>query len=877
MKKAAWLLAFLCVFALTYGFVDEALRLKSTDGIQTMEHYYELPGDTVDVLMAGSSHVGMNIPPAMLWDEYGIASYNLWGGMQPIWNSYYYVKEGLKSQKPKLVVVEAFLCGVEAEYSDSVAALKSTQAMHLSVDKISAALASFSTWQSAAEALWGMPTYHSRYDELTRDDFASGSWSEDTSIQEINHNVGNVTPLTLLDYSAITDELPLSEKSETYLRRTIQLCKGANVELLLLISPYQANEAECMRLNTVERIAREEGVACLNYLKRYKQAGIDPQTDFYDIGHLNTAGIPKLTRDFGRYLKAHYELPDRRGDEKHIWNTGKTTASDRLPAYQLAQSFAGDGQTRCVDTGVKLYENRYGTWTLLARVDTRTADDSQVFFSCFSEVAEKGNYGLLVKKQQEGRLTVKLGSNSDVDVAYTGDTLDLAIVKQSEAYTLYANGEAVITDYELSCPAYEGSLLIGCQELSPGGEKYRFSRTNTLNMEIYDYALSSGDIAAWSPEELPPMPLPLGVDVDEPEEVYTLAERFMGGDERYRQSESEDTGVALFEEASTRFTLLARVTPQTLGADNVFFACFAEEADHYRGLLVRQTQEGVLDVIVGNNLNIPVPCQTGRNVDLAVVKDGETYTVYADGVRLADQVSAPCEAYGGSLLIGCQVTAEGERFRYSHTLVNSLTVMSGVMSEQSILRWDYADAPLPPERVATSAAYTLPAAFLGDGKARFLDTGVMLYDAAKDWTLGVTLTPAANGQSDVILSCFSEEPGRYRGLMIRKDTDGELTVWVGNNVTYKMQLAEPTARTRVVVVKHGDEYAIYRDGALETSVTSACPAYEGRLLLGCQETVEGERFRFSPVRIEALTVSDGAMDADEALRFSVPDKTNSRF
>lgn len=81
----------LIVFLLYY--FNHVLIMKRTDGIVTMQNYYIQEKNTVDVLLLGSSHIGMNLDTAELWENYGIASYDLWGSIQPFWNSYYFLKE----------------------------------------------------------------------------------------------------------------------------------------------------------------------------------------------------------------------------------------------------------------------------------------------------------------------------------------------------------------------------------------------------------------------------------------------------------------------------------------------------------------------------------------------------------------------------------------------------------------------------------------------------------------------------------------------------------------------------------------------------------------------------------------------------------------
>ena len=67
--------------------------------------YYE-PSDTIDVLFVGSSHTYCGINPNVLWRGEGIAAYNFTSGGQPLWTSYYYINEALKSQKPSLIVLD---------------------------------------------------------------------------------------------------------------------------------------------------------------------------------------------------------------------------------------------------------------------------------------------------------------------------------------------------------------------------------------------------------------------------------------------------------------------------------------------------------------------------------------------------------------------------------------------------------------------------------------------------------------------------------------------------------------------------------------------------------------------------------------------------
>ena len=875
IQKAVKVLAFLLVLALCYGLMDQVLKIK-TDDMVSMVKLRQLPPDTVDVLLVGSSHIGMNIDNQQIYDEFGISSFDLWVGMQPLWNSYYYLKEALHCQKPQVVLMDVFLCGTTAEYSTKEVALKNIEYLPFGIDKIRASFASYEQWTDAVEALWGMPYYHSRYDELTADDFASVTG---TGLSSPRQTEGAVTPLNMLDYRAITDTLPLTAKNEEYLQKIIDLCKQENVSLVLMTAPFEATGDEAMRLNAVAQIAEEAQVPFLNYLKTWDTLGIDASTDFYDIGHFNNEGIAKFSRIIGQYLAENYDLRDCRTIDGFIWNTKDAQTADNTLVFALQNVFAGDGVSESYNTGIKLYENRYNSWTLLTRIGLPLPgeDENQVIMACFDE-QDSANYHGLLMRGNNGAIQVLLGGNRGYQLPMLdADSATLAITKNGDLYSIYLNGEKIYTDENLPCDAYSGTLLLGCEELTPGGEKFRFSPTRVLNLEVYDSVLTDREILAWQPEDLPEAPKPLGVGVKDAAEAYTLPEQFVGGVETYRQASYLDTQTRLFASTATRFTLLTSVTPSENPGNGVFLSCFDENAKNYRGLLIRQLDNAQINIVFGQNVGVTVPGEFDREMHLAIVKDGTNYRIYADG-QLVAEAESPAESYDGTLLIGAQRDADGNIFRISRTRVNHLSVYAGVMTEADITAYDFAAAPLPPELVAESAAYTMPGAFVGNGSDRALDTGVKLYDVAtKDWTLDTVIDVRKGVNNGVYMSCFSEEIGHYRGFMLRQDNADTLTVYVGNSVGVTVDLSQGASLMHLVVVKSGSQYTIWQDGELVQRVESACDNYDATLLLGAQRDADGNLFRFSNAGIRTLYITDGALSDTDAAALSAPVKDNSRF
>ncbi len=874
-KKIIRALAFFLVLALVYGAVDTVLKIKTYD-MRSLITLRDMDDDTLDAVMVGSSHVGMNIDNAQLWEENGIASYNVWGGMQPVWNSYFYLKECIETQKPKVAMVDVFMAGTTVDFSTKAVAMKNITTMPWGMNRINASLASFESWQDAVEAMWGMPYYHNRFDELTEDDLRGRYGWDDEEIPTVHQTSDVVTPIELLDYRAITDTLPLTEKNEKYIRKIINLCKANDVELVLMVAPYQATEEECKRLNRVEEIAREEGVTVLNYLKLWQDVGIDPATDFYDIGHFNNAGIKKFTTLIGQYLQDNYNLQDRRADASHPWYGVSKTATEAVaPLFSLTEVFRGDGAQKHIDTEVPLFRERYGSWTMALRVEIAPLAGDTVYLSCFSEEDPASYRGLLLR-QKDGRLEFLLGNNNTVRLPNTDKTqLDLVIIKEGEKYNVCFDGQWVAWQETRSCAAYKGTLLIGCQERSAGGEKFRFSRTTVMDLQVYDSAWTKEQAEAWQPNALPEPEMPLGMIAAEATAVYSLPEQFMGDSAAWDQEVPVDTGVRLFDAPATRFTLATTILPEFAAGDNVFLSAFSEVPGEYGGLLIRQTAEDKINIVYGDNLSVKVPCVNGQEMTILVTKDADKFSIWVDGEKVVSDVTSVVKPCSNTLLLGAQHDAQGNIFRTSSTWVKSLQVYAGVMDESSLLALTLPEAPMPAERVAPSVNCEMKRAFHGNGIDRYTDMGVQLFDAQDmAWTLDAVLKTDPASNAGVYLSCFSEVPGQYRGLLIRQE-DEELAILLGEGASIHLPLEK--GDLHLVITRDGSDYAVYANGALAGRVSSPCARYGGTLLVGAQTDANGEIFRCSTAKVELLKVTDGALNEEDALETSEPIKIESRF
>lgn len=318
-KKGIRAAMFCCLMILALYLADCILCVKSPHGVNQARGLYRQPEESVDVLFLGSSHVHCNVDTQLLWEKYGIAAYLCTSAEQPLWNSYHYLVEALKTQKPKLIVLDMYCPSRYYEDYQEKWIDENLGGMRLSRNKYEAVKASSLT--DRGSLFLGFMEYHSRYTELTEEDFQNFPWNHSgqalwKGYTPLDHH----TELTEPDLSYVTGEKELTEKSEYYLKKIISLTEEEGIVLALVSAPYLPEEEDQRVYHYIERMAEENNILFLNYntTQMYREAGIDFSLDFADHTHLNEGGSEKYTAHLGKWLKDHYEIPDRRGQTAYI-------------------------------------------------------------------------------------------------------------------------------------------------------------------------------------------------------------------------------------------------------------------------------------------------------------------------------------------------------------------------------------------------------------------------------------------------------------------------------------------------------------------------------------------------------------------------------
>ncbi|MEG2769363.1 MAG: hypothetical protein RR902_00930 [Oscillospiraceae bacterium] len=116
MKNIIKTITFCTVFCIVFTCATTILKAKwlypnnlsQEAATQFEDGFYAEEKNTMDVIYLGSSAAYVNINPIEIWKKQGITGYTLGSSMQRMWISEYYLKETLKRQNPKVVVLEMY-------------------------------------------------------------------------------------------------------------------------------------------------------------------------------------------------------------------------------------------------------------------------------------------------------------------------------------------------------------------------------------------------------------------------------------------------------------------------------------------------------------------------------------------------------------------------------------------------------------------------------------------------------------------------------------------------------------------------------------------------------------------------------------------------
>lgn len=300
-KRIVALAVFFTIFLVLFSLCDRILSRKETEGwwnvTAKIDGFYNSPKNEYDVIFFGSSNTYCSFNPLEIWEKTGVKSYVFATQRQPMWATYYYMKDAFKRQSPDLAVLDILMLSKNDEYYDDGVNYTFCDNMPFSIDKVKLAYASAPKGERFG-LLCRFVKYHSRWNELKKEDFEYSRKNMFDYSKGFYVLTSRCNTAVHYELENVTKTEPISPKNREYLEKIIELCQEKDVRLMLVKAPSNSTEEEKKYYNEAEKIARENGIDFVDYNMLYDEIGLDLSTDFFDERHLNIYGAEKFTDYF---------------------------------------------------------------------------------------------------------------------------------------------------------------------------------------------------------------------------------------------------------------------------------------------------------------------------------------------------------------------------------------------------------------------------------------------------------------------------------------------------------------------------------------------------------------------------------------------------
>jgi len=299
----------------------------------TVQGVTSQPDDTLEAVYIGNSGVYRFWQSALAYQEYGITVMNFATASMPGIATEYLMEQTRKNQNVDLFIVDL------RAYTDSE--LDGAN-LHNIIDYFPLSWTRFKLvtrlclyqkyWPfEALEYYFPVLRFHSRWDELTKDDFTA---AVDTTKGSYYYSDFIQTVQTEHDTFLTTENRTEPQKrAQKALNGLLDYCDENNIKVLFVAAPLLEHENQKERLNWFCDMVEARGYQAINFNSEptYDAVGLDVSTDFMDNTHTNVYGSIKFTDWLGSYLVENYGLDDRSGLTGYeSWNDAYAIYSQKI-------------------------------------------------------------------------------------------------------------------------------------------------------------------------------------------------------------------------------------------------------------------------------------------------------------------------------------------------------------------------------------------------------------------------------------------------------------------------------------------------------------------------------------------------------------------
>lgn len=304
-KKIIRIGVFLLVFSIIFSYLQNIL-IRKDGNYYRQKQIYNLPKNSIDLMIIGSSHSDNGFIPEVFDEVLKLNSYNMGRTGARIEQVEFLLKEYLKSQNPKILLIEGFSFTPIANEHYKVLANWSFDSFKFSLNKVNAIFTT--TKEKRIYHIFPILEYHDRWKKSETKDLEEPEkyYNRNKGWGTSNKKLDKKDNWFESDFSLEKNEREINISEKRSLENIIKICKKNNIKLYIVTLPYKnqlgMNAQEITKVNNYLKNKYKEEIILYNLNENYKKNNTT-YSEFIDEGHLNITGAYKYSRLVAKFIK----------------------------------------------------------------------------------------------------------------------------------------------------------------------------------------------------------------------------------------------------------------------------------------------------------------------------------------------------------------------------------------------------------------------------------------------------------------------------------------------------------------------------------------------------------------------------------------------
>ncbi len=272
--------------------------------------------EKIDVVLYGGSTLLRFFSPMDAWNQEGMVAYNYATSGAKVDIVKEYIEDSRKTNEALLYVVDIRTYPMVVDTVDDLSLRNWSDSLPLFSKVRWEGISHFlftRDWQDAdiPSFYFDIIKYHSNKDAVSKE--SQWLFLDRSKVENLDRGFApNISSVVLDEPKVVEDRGQLTDQQENALNDLLDYCDSENLPILFIVCPYYISGNDWKVLNACGDIIERRGYDFINFNRYYDEIGLDFETDFSDVNHVNYIGSIKYTNYLINYIKSNYDIPDRR-------------------------------------------------------------------------------------------------------------------------------------------------------------------------------------------------------------------------------------------------------------------------------------------------------------------------------------------------------------------------------------------------------------------------------------------------------------------------------------------------------------------------------------------------------------------------------------